>query len=182
MAREADKPPTEVPLESRQRLRLNEMWRVGLVAARAARIIKELESAPARQGDNAERRKRRVEIIRMYAGVGHPRLNQFEIAARLGISRQRVQYVLAQAGLEGRSVRVKPALTPKFLRHFAERMTSYLIVAGYCQCSSCWAVKCSHEVSRRGRYKWKALCKPCYAAQMNEYRRTGHYKPARENR
>lgn len=99
---------------------------------------------------------------------------QSEIAARLGITPQRVQQILATFGL-GRSARVAPVLTPKFLRHFAQRMKASLMAAGYRQCRDCLAVHLAVELSTRDRGAWRGLCKPCYADQMYDYRTTGHY-------
>jgi len=163
-------------LSRTQRARLNATWRAGLLAARAAHIIKQIESAPPSRGDNAERRKKRIEIIRLYAGVGQPPLTQVQIADRLSLTKQRVQYILAQVGLD-QSLRVKPALTPKFLRYFVRRMKDHLAAAGYRQCSDCRIVQLAEKMAVRSRGPWKALCKPCDAAEMREYRKTGTRRP-----
>lgn len=113
-------------------------------------------------------------MIRMYAGIGQQPLLQHEIATRLGITRQRVQHVLAQLGLD-RSARP----TAKFLRAFGRRMKEHLGAAGYRQCTGCGVVQHADEMSTRYCGAWKAFCKSCYAAQMRNYRKTGHYRPGR---
>jgi hypothetical protein len=170
-----------ISLSPGQRARLNATWRTGLMAARAARIIQKIESAPAQQGDNKERRKKRIEIIRMYAGIGCAAMAQSEIAARVGITPQRVQQILASVGL-GRSGRVGPVLTPKFLRHFAQRMKANLLAAGYRQCRACLTVLSGGEMSARDRGGWRGLCKPCYADQMYDYRKNRPLRAARHDR